>query len=35
MTVPWRWEGIVDFDDLQAMLAGLDVRPQRGQAGAG
>jgi hypothetical protein len=35
MTLPWRWQGIRNVDDLQAMLAGLDARPQRGQAGAG
>lgn len=35
MTLPWRWQGISEVDDLQEMLAGLDARPHRGQAGAG
>ena len=35
MMLPWRWQGISDVDDLQAMLAGLDARPRRDQAGAG
>jgi anion-transporting ArsA/GET3 family ATPase len=35
MTLPWRWQGISNVDDLQAILAGLDARPHRDQAGAG